>query len=180
MQHVSNTSKIKVSSFHTGNYITMSLYILERPSSRSTSRIRPSCPQSRVRQNLLLDLFPQVYSCLFWPTQCLAVCSNGSHFALNPFLACWWPNTHTSKQHLSTISHTHGHTYFRHIDIIIHSSSLHFFYSFWQAGCPRPFSSGTFPPFPFLFYISLFSLCIFMFSLSNTRLISLQELFSNI
>jgi hypothetical protein len=38
--------------------------VLERPSSWSTSRIRPSCPRPRVRLSLLLDLFPQVCSCL--------------------------------------------------------------------------------------------------------------------
>ncbi len=73
--------------------ISMSLYILEQPSSWRNSRIHPSCPWSRVRLNLLLDLFPQVYSCLLWPTQYLAVCSNSSHFTLDPFFACCLPNT---------------------------------------------------------------------------------------
>jgi hypothetical protein len=94
----------------------MSLYILERPSSWSTSRIRPSCPQSRVRLNLLLDLFPQVYSCLLWPTQYLAVCFNSSHFALDPFLACWQLNTCVKVNNTSALHHIHEDT---HIYIIL-------------------------------------------------------------
>ncbi len=70
-----------------GQSHNMALYILERPSSWDTSRIRLSWPRSRGRLSLLLVLFPQVYSCLLWPTQCLAICSNSSYFALNPFLA---------------------------------------------------------------------------------------------
>ncbi len=89
----------------------MSLYILEQPSSWSTSRIRPSCPRSRVRLNLLLDLFPEVYSCLLWPTQYLAVCFNSSHFALDPFLACWQPNTCVQVNNTPALHHIHEDTH---------------------------------------------------------------------
>jgi hypothetical protein len=98
---------MQASSSHTDNYIAMSLYILEQLSSWSTSRIRPSCPRSRVRPDLLLDLFLQVYSCLLWPTQYLIVWSNGSHFALDPLLACWWPNTCTQVNNTLVLHHIH-------------------------------------------------------------------------
>jgi hypothetical protein len=84
--------------FHMGNHTIIVLDILEWLSSRSTSRIRPSWNRSRVRLCLLLVLFPQVYSCLLWPTQYLAVCSNGSYFALNAFLADWRLNTSVQVQ----------------------------------------------------------------------------------
>jgi hypothetical protein len=65
------------------------LYILERPSSWSTSRIRPSWPRSRLELSLPLVLFLKYIPCLLWPTQHLAVCSNGLSFTLNPFIADW-------------------------------------------------------------------------------------------
>jgi hypothetical protein len=100
-------NKIQASSFHTNNYAAMPLYILERPSSWSTSRIRPLCPRSRVWPNLLLDLFPQVYSFLLWPIQYLAVCSSSSHFTIDTFLACWWPNTCTQVNSTLVLHHIH-------------------------------------------------------------------------
>jgi hypothetical protein len=100
----------------------MALYTLERPSSWGTLRIRLSWPRSRGRLSLLLVLFPQVYSCLLWPTQYLAVLFNGSYFALNPFLAYWRLNTsgqtylhHTSSTPSSRLTapdpsrRVHGH-----------------------------------------------------------------------
>ncbi len=89
----------------------MALYILERPSSWSTSRICLSWPWSRGRLSLLLVLFPQVYSCLLWPTQYLAVCSHGSYFALNPFLAYWQPNTSVQVNNMSALHHIHTDTH---------------------------------------------------------------------
>jgi hypothetical protein len=71
------------------NYAIITSYILERPSSWSTSRICPSWPQSRVRLSLLLALFHKYPSCLFWPTQYLAICSNDSCFTLKLSLASW-------------------------------------------------------------------------------------------
>ncbi len=111
---MSNTSEIQASSSHMDSYICSyaSVHtVLEWPSSWITSRICPSCPRSRVRLNLLLDLFPQVYSCLLWPTQYLAVCFNGSHFALEPFLACWQPNTCVQVNNTSALHHIHEDTH---------------------------------------------------------------------
>jgi hypothetical protein len=105
-----------VSIFHLGSHTNMALYILERQSSWSTSRIRLSWPRSRGRLSLLLVLFSLVYSCLLWPT--LAICSNGSCFALNPFLAYWRPNISVQVNNTSALHHIHTDT---HINITIHS-----------------------------------------------------------
>jgi hypothetical protein len=107
--------------FHTGSHTNMALYILERPSFWSTSRIRPSWPRSRGRLCLLLVLFPQVYSCLLWPTQYLAVCCNGSCFALNPFLAYWQPNTSVQVNNTLALHHinTDTHIYITSILLFI-------------------------------------------------------------
>jgi hypothetical protein len=93
--------------FHTGSHTNMALYIPEQPSSWSTSRTCPSWPQSKGRLCLLLVLFPQVDSCLLWPTQYLAICSSGSYFALNPFLAYWRPNTSVRVNNTSALHHIH-------------------------------------------------------------------------
>jgi hypothetical protein len=97
--------------FHMGSRANMALYICERPSSWSTSQIRLSWPRSRGRLSLLLVLFPQVYSCLPWPTQYLAVCSNGSYITLNPFLAYWWPITSVQVNNTSALHHIHTDTH---------------------------------------------------------------------
>ncbi len=97
--------------FHTGNHTIIVLYILEQPSSWSTSLIRPSWPRSRVRLCLLLVLFPQVYSCLLWPTQYLAVFSNGSYFTLNPFLADWRLSTSVQVNNTTALHHLHMDTH---------------------------------------------------------------------
>ncbi len=110
--------------FHTGNHKNMTPYILERPS-WSNSRIRLSWPWSRGGLSLLLDLFPQVYSCLLWATQYLAICSkkNGSYFALNPFLAYWRLNTSVQVNNMSVLHHIHTgtHMYLHHINTTIYS-----------------------------------------------------------
>ncbi len=124
----------------------MTLYILERLSSWSTSQIRLSWPLSRGRLCLLLVPFPQVYFCLLWPTQYLAICSNSSCFTLNPFLAYWRPSTSVQVNNTSALHHIHTdiRIYITSALLFISSnSSSHFFHSFWQAGCPWPFPLGT-------------------------------------
>jgi hypothetical protein len=105
--HEQHLKKFVASFFLTGNHTTTALYILVRPSSWSTSRIRPSWPRSRVRLCLLLVLFPQVYCCFLWSTQYLVNCSNSSYFALNPFLAYWRPNTSVQVNNTSALHHIH-------------------------------------------------------------------------
>ncbi len=93
--------------FHTGSHTIMALYILERPSSWSTSRIHLSRPLSRGRLSLSLVPFPQVHSCLLWTTQYLTVCPNGSCFALNPILAYWRPSASVQVNNTSVLHHIH-------------------------------------------------------------------------
>ncbi len=102
--------KFMASLFHTGNQTIIVLYVLEWLSSLTTSRICPSWPRSRVRLCLLLVLFPQVYSCLLWPTPYLAVCPNGSYFALNPFLADWRLNIGVQLNNTSVLHYIYTDT----------------------------------------------------------------------
>ncbi len=99
--------------------------LLEQLPPWSTSRIRPSCPLSGVRLNLLPDLFPWVYSCLHWSTQYFAVCSNGSHFMLDFFLACWRLNTWTQVNNTLALHQIHMDT---HTQIYITSILFSFFF----------------------------------------------------
>jgi hypothetical protein len=125
------THKVQASSSHTDNFIATSLYILEQLSSWSTSQVRPSCPRSRARLNLSLDLFPQVYFCVLWPTQYLAVCSNGSHFTLDPFLACLWPNTCIKENYTLALHQIHMDTNIYITSKLFLSSALHFLHLLW-------------------------------------------------
>jgi hypothetical protein len=102
-QHITETHG---NFLHEGNHTIFILYILERPSSWRILQIhvRPSWPRSSVRLSLLLVLFPKYISCLLWPTQYLAVCSNGSCFTLNPFLADCRLNTNVQVNNM-TVSH---------------------------------------------------------------------------
>jgi hypothetical protein len=111
--------------FHTGNHTNIALYILERPSSWSTSRICTSWPQTRVRLHLLLVLFPQVYSCLLWPTQYLAIFSNGSYFALNPSLTSWQPNTSVQVNKMLALHHMHTNTHIYITSVLLFILLLH-------------------------------------------------------
>jgi hypothetical protein len=113
----------------THNY---NLYILEQPSSWSTSRIRLSWPLSRLR--LSLDI-----PCLPWPAKYVAVCSNSSGFTLNPFIAVQAASVQVNN--IAKLHDTHGHTYIHHISIttllLFHTSSI-------LLG--RPAVYGTLPP----------------------------------
>jgi hypothetical protein len=102
-----------------GQSHNLALYIIERPSTWDTSRICLSWPRSRGRLSLLLVPFPEVYSCLLWPTPCLAVCSNGSYFALNPFLAYWRLNTSVQVNNTSAIHHIHTGTHIYMTSILL-------------------------------------------------------------
>jgi hypothetical protein len=100
------------------------LYILERTSSWSTSRICPLWPRSRVRLRLLLVLSPKYISCLLWPTQYRAVCSNSSYFALKPCLADWQLNTSVQVNNTTALHHIYSDT---HIYITLISLFILFF-----------------------------------------------------
>ncbi len=112
--------------FLRNNYIIIALYILERLSSWRTSRRHPSWPRPRVRLNLLLALFHKYLTCLSWPTQYLAVCSNDSYFTPTPSLAT---TSNTSAQ-VNNMAMPHdiytlAHSYIIYITIrfFLHTSS---------------------------------------------------------
>ncbi len=87
----------------------------------------------------LTALFHEHSSYLFWPTQYLAVYSNGSCFTLKPFLANWAASHQcTSKQHCYATSYIHNHACIHHIYITTHfflhtSSTL-----LGRLACPDP------------------------------------------
>ncbi len=91
------------------------LYILEQPSSWSTSRIRPSWPRSRLRLSLLLVSLFECISCLLWPLQSLTVCLNGSGFTPNPFIAVGRLLTNVQVNNITMQHDTHWHTNIHHI-----------------------------------------------------------------
>ncbi len=95
------------------------LYILEQPSSWSTSRIRPSWPRSRLRLSLLLVYLSKCISCMPWPIQYLNVCPNGSGFTPNPFTVVGRLLTSVQVKNTTTLHDTHGCTYMHHISITI-------------------------------------------------------------
>ncbi len=109
---------------HADNYAIITLYILEWPSSWSTSRIRPSCPRSRDGLSLLLVLFLKYISCLLWPTQHLAVCSNSSCFTLTPFLLTGRLIARVQVNNMAALHNTYTDT---HIYITLISLSILFF-----------------------------------------------------
>jgi hypothetical protein len=53
----------------------------------------------------LVALFNEHSSYLFWPTQYLAVYSNGSCFTLKPFLANWQLNTNVQVNNTAMLHH---------------------------------------------------------------------------
>jgi hypothetical protein len=122
---------------------THDLYILEQPSSCGTSRIRPSWPCCRLRLSLLRDSLSEHASCYHAQPSILLFISVGQVSHLTPSLLSGWLLTNVQVNNITTLHDTHGHTYIHHIGITILLSSVHFFYSSWQAGWFRPFPSDT-------------------------------------
>ncbi len=110
--------------FYGHNYTIIALYILERPSAWSTSRIRPAWPLFRDELNLLLAFFHKCLPCLFWPNQYLAACFNGSHFTLNPPFPAGQLNTIIQVNNTATPHHMYTDT---HIYITFKVLSILFF-----------------------------------------------------
>ncbi len=119
------------------------LYILEQPSSWSTSRIRPSWPRSRLRLSLLLAYLSTCVPCCHASLGILLFVPNGSGFALNSFIAIWVASHKcTSKQHNNAIWHTWTPIYTYIISALLFfflPFVLHLFHLSWQAGWPRHF-----------------------------------------
>jgi hypothetical protein len=121
--------------FHRHNCTIIALYILERPSAWSTSRIHPAWPLFRDELNLLLAFFHKCLPCLFWPTQYLA-CFNGSHFTLNPPFPAGQLNTSIQVNNTATphCMYTDKHIYITFILLsIIFFTLLPFSWASWLA-----------------------------------------------
>jgi hypothetical protein len=67
----------------------------------------------------LLATLPKCISCLPRFIQYLAVCPNGSGFALNPFIAVRKLLTNVQVNNIIMLNDTHRHTYIHHISITI-------------------------------------------------------------
>ncbi len=69
----------------------------------------------------MLVLFPKYISCLLWPTQYLAACSNGSCLTLNPSLADCRLNTNVQVNNMTVPHHIHAdtHIYITSISLFI-------------------------------------------------------------
>jgi hypothetical protein len=95
----------------------MILYILEQPSSCSTSRIRPSWPHYRFGLSLLLVSLPPCI-CYHAQPSILLFISVGRVSHLMPSLLSGWLLTNVQVNNIRTLP-THGHTYMHHIGITI-------------------------------------------------------------
>jgi hypothetical protein len=100
----------------THNY---NLYILEQPSSWSTSRIRPSWPPSRLRLSLLLVSLSECISCYHVQPSILLLILTDRFSHLTPSLLSGWLLTDIQVNNLTTLHNTHGHIYIHHIGITI-------------------------------------------------------------
>jgi hypothetical protein len=101
-------------------YVSIALYILELPSSWSTSWIRPSWPQSRVELRLLLFCLMSILLVCLGPPSILLFTPT-TQISLSPFLTSLTAQHRcTSKQHGYATSYVHIHTYLHHIHITVH------------------------------------------------------------
>jgi hypothetical protein len=101
---------------------TTYLYILERPSSWSTSRILPSWPQSRIELRiLLLSFIINLLVCFGPPSILLSVPT--ALVSRSPFPVSWQLNTNVQVNNMAAPNHiyTQAHTYLYHIYITIHA-----------------------------------------------------------
>jgi hypothetical protein len=106
------------------NYAIMTLYILERSSSRFTSRIRPSWPQSRVRLRFLLLSSISILLVCFGPPSILLFTPTTHVSHSNPPLPAGQLNTNVQVNNMATLHHIYTKSYIslHHIHITIHSS----------------------------------------------------------
>ncbi len=87
------------------------LYILEQPSSHSTSRMRPSWPRCRLRLSLILVSLTHHASCCHAHPSILLFISMGQVSHLAPFLLSGWLLTNVQVNNITTLHDTHGHIY---------------------------------------------------------------------
>jgi hypothetical protein len=86
------------------------LYILERPSSWSISRIRPSRPQSRIELGLLLLSFMSILLVCFGPPSILLSVPT-AHVLHSPFPVSWQLNTNVQVNNMAALHHIYTYIY---------------------------------------------------------------------
>jgi hypothetical protein len=110
------------------------LYILEQPSSCSTSRIRPSWTRCRLRLNLLLVSLSEHASCYHAQPSILLFISMGRVSHLTPSVLSGWLLTNRQVNNITTLHNTHGTHIYITSALLFFLFFLHFFHSPWQAG----------------------------------------------
>jgi hypothetical protein len=101
MEHANCTDKIH----------NHQLYILEQPSSCSTSWMHPSWPHCRLRLSLLLVFLTEHASCCHAQPSILLFISMGWVSHLMPSLLSGWLLTNVQVNNITTLYDTHGHIY---------------------------------------------------------------------
>jgi hypothetical protein len=101
-------------------YVIIVLYILERPSSWSTSRISPSWPQFRVELRLLLLCLMSIPLVCLGPHGILLFTPT-TQVSCSPFLLAGQLNTDVQVNNTATLHlmHTHTHIYITFILLFI-------------------------------------------------------------
>jgi hypothetical protein len=125
------------------NYAIMTLYILERTSSRFTPRIRPS-RQARVRLRFLLLSSISILLVCFGPPSILLFTATTHFSRSNPPLPAGQLNINVQVNYMATLHNIYTVTYISTSHLYYYSlPSSYFFHSFGQAGWLRPFLSVT-------------------------------------
>jgi hypothetical protein len=94
-------------------------YILEQPYSRSTSRIHPSWPRSRLRLSLLLVLLLNIFLVCPGPPSILLFAPMDRVSNLTPSWLSGQLLTSIQVNNTAELHDTHGHTYIHHLSITI-------------------------------------------------------------
>jgi hypothetical protein len=118
----------KVHRKYTGKSHNHDLYILEQPSSCSTSQTRPSWPRSRFGLSLLLVSLSEHASCYHAQPSILLFISMGRVSHLTPSLLPGLFLTNVQVNNITTLHDTHGHTFIHHIGITFLLLFLHYKY----------------------------------------------------
>jgi hypothetical protein len=110
---------IRTSDNHVARTHNYNLYIIEQPSSWSTSQIRPSWPRSRLRLSLLLALLPKCIRCLSWPPSILLFVPTDRVSHLAPSLPPGRLLANVQVNKITAPHDTHRHINIHHIGITI-------------------------------------------------------------
>jgi hypothetical protein len=139
-EHIAKTHVIP---YYTRKHTVTILYILEGPSSWSTSRMRPSWSRSRLEWASCWFCFPSVFLVCSGTPGVLLFAPTDQVSHLTPSLQTGWLLTNVQVNNMAMLHGTFTtHIYTSHC-YYYSSSSLYFFHSLLQAGWPRPFPSDA-------------------------------------